>query len=44
MITFANKIGAANSAPRFQFCAFGSSIGFVPGEPALMGAVADLLR
>jgi hypothetical protein len=39
-----NKIGAANSAPRLQFCGFGFFIHFVAGGAALTGAVADLLR
>lgn len=40
--TWANKIGAANSAPRLQFCAFGFLMHFVAGSAALTGAVADL--
>jgi hypothetical protein len=39
-----NKIGAANSAPRLQFCAFSVSIDLVAGGAALTGAVADLAR
>jgi hypothetical protein len=43
-ITRANKISAANSAPRLQFCAFAFLIHLVAGGAALTGAVADLYR
>jgi hypothetical protein len=39
-----NKVGAANSAPRLLFSAFGSLIRLVASGAALMGAVADLAR
>jgi hypothetical protein len=44
MMTQANKIGAANSALRLQFCGFGFFIQLVAGGAALTGAVADLRR
>jgi hypothetical protein len=42
--TLPNQTGAANSAPRLHFRAFGFSIHLVAGGAALTGAVADLAR
>jgi hypothetical protein len=40
----AKKIGAANSAPRLQFCGCGFFLHLVAGGAVLTGAVADLAR